>query len=176
MKLLQQEDTELKVEKLKTEKLKDMFDPLRVVRHHLGITEKFTPSNVKTQSDLKFPTRTLSSTSVPKTKKNKKKKKKKSKRKHHETSSDSSDSEDEKKVKLAQLRVKRLQREKEERLKSDRLLISIHGDSSPEKLKNSSIEPEGQLKSTVRKYHSQYNPDLARQNQPLDSNTKYWLQ
>jgi len=176
LKLLQQEDTELKVEKLKTEKLKDMFDPLRVVRHHLGITEKFTPSNVKTQNDLKFPTRTLSSTSVPKTKKNKKKKKKKSKRKHHETSSDSSDSEDEKKVKLAQLRVKRLQREKEERLKSDRLLISIHGDSSPEKLKNSSIEPEGQLKSTVRKYHSQYNPDLARQNQPLDSNTKYWLQ
>merc|ERR1711928_126119 len=95
LKLLRQEDTELKVEKLKTEKLKDMFDPLRVVRHHLGITEKFTPSNVKTQSDLKFPTRTLSSTSVPKTKKNKKKKKKKSKRKHHETSSDSSDSEDE---------------------------------------------------------------------------------
>lgn len=171
LKSLQKEEVDLK-----SEKLKEMFDPLRVVRHHLGITEKSTPTASRTLGDLRFPSKTLSITPSPKAKKSKKKKKKKSK-KRSETSSDSSDTEDDdKKIKLALLRAKRLQREKEERLKSDKLFASIYGESSSEKPKDQSTELEAKPRPVVRKYNSQYNPDLARQNQPLDSNTKYWLQ
>lgn len=171
LKSLQKEEVDLK-----SEKLKEMFDPLRVVRHHLGITEKSTPTASRTLGDLRFPSKNLSITPSPKAKKSKKKKKKKSK-KRSETSSDSSDTEDDdKKIKLALLRAKRLQREKEERLKSDKLFASIYGESSSEKPKDQSTELEAKPRPVVRKYNSQYNPDLARQNQPLDSNTKYWLQ
>jgi len=170
LKSLEQEDVNLKAEKLK-----EMFDPLRVVRRHLGTTEKFTPTTSKTVGDLKFPSKTSSGVSSPKPKKSKKKKK--SKKRRDETSSDSSESEeDDKTIKLALLRAKRLQREKEERLKSDKLLASIHGESNTEKSRSQSEDIEVKPKPAVRKYHSQYNPDLARQNQALDSNTKYWLE
>jgi hypothetical protein len=90
----------------------------------------------------------------------------------HSSSTDSSDSEAEKKKKLAVLRAKRLQREKEEKAKARKLLGIVDKASSPQKEETA----EKQVTSIQQKYYSQYCPDVARQNKPLDSSTKYWLQ
>ena len=134
-----------------------------------------------------------------KDKKSKKNKKKSSKRRHAssdsddsskrrskkprvETSSSSSSEEDEdeeKKKRLQELRAKRLQREKAERAKTNKLLAAVHGIPVPKEKAGSDEDEERatKVKPKVQKYHSQYNPELAKQNnQPLDSNTKYWLQ
>ena len=88
------------------------------------------------------------------------------------SSPDSSDSEAEKKEKLAVLRAKRLRREKEEKAKVKKLLGIVDKASSPQK-----EETAEKPSSTIQqKYYSQYCPDVARQNKPLDSSTKYWLQ
>merc|ERR1712071_727437 len=164
---LQQE--EVKTIDLKSEKAKELLDPLRVVKRYLGTTDKFKPSSEKTRSDLRFPKKL--SIEQPKSKKSKKlKKRKKTKKKKDEDSSDSS--EDNKRIKLAILRAKRLEREKEGRVKTNKLLATIHGE--PHQKSSVTQEPLPKPKPE-RKYHSQYNPDLARQNQPLDSSTKYWL-
>ncbi|XP_076273030.1 leukocyte receptor cluster member 1 homolog [Rhynchophorus ferrugineus] len=73
-----------------------------------------------------------------------------------------SDSEDEKlrkaetHRKLEQLRAERLQREKEEKRKTEALLSKIRGDSTKEK--------PSETKGPKRKYNSQFNPELAKQN------------
>ena len=101
-----------------------------------------------------------------------KKKKKKEKNFREEDDDSSSDSDTEKKRKLEALRIKRLQREKEERARTNKLLASIRGEADVE---------VAEVRDTTapvieQKYHSQYCPDLAKQNRPLDPSTKYWLQ
>ncbi|KAK4036233.1 hypothetical protein OUZ56_028298 [Daphnia magna] len=208
----------------KDERAKDMFDPLRVIRHYIGKpeTSKREQSKKITLPDLRFPAAKPEPISSRPERKHKKKKRKsgkeekkakkhkkdKSKRRSFEESqssrkrrktsegansnsdettsesSDSSDSDAEKKQRLALLRAKRLQREKAERAKANKLLAAVNGTvaaSSKEKSNRSSTEESDTEENAVKtkpkqKYHSQYNPDMARQNQPLDSATKYWLQ
>lgn len=141
-----------------------------------------------------------------KSKKEKKKKSKKSHKRRHSSTSDSEDSDRHKKTKKAYkessesssgssssdssedekeaakkkqleiLRAKRLQREKEERARTNKLLANVHGLPPPREKPDDEEEADIKVKPKVQKYHSQYNPDIAKQNQPLDSNTKYWLQ
>lgn len=95
------------------------------------------------------------------TKKHKKKKSKKHK-KHKKHSSDSTSSSDEelnrlKQQKLELLRQERLQREKIEREKAENLLRKLRGETEPKQ--------QPQVKTFKQKYNSQFNPDIARQNQ-----------
>ncbi len=92
-------------------------------------------------------------------------------KRHSSSSSDSVDSEAERKEKLAILRVKRLAREKEEKAKARKLL----GLDKVEEL-SSNEKDTSEVKVVQQKYHSQYFPETARQNKPLESGTKYWLQ
>ncbi|XP_042882667.1 leukocyte receptor cluster member 1-like [Penaeus japonicus] len=108
-------------------------------------------------------------------------------RKRHEISSDSgthsnlSDSEPEssedeearkeKQQKLEILRAERLKREAEERKRAERLLAGLNPDEKDAASENKAV--------VKQKYHSQFNPHLAKQNlepKPLQSGVKYWLQ
>ena len=209
----------------KTQKAKDMFDPIRVIRHYIGkpepLQQKKTPVKpITANTDLRFPSSSTSSLATIKSesrgekrsnkkskkehKKSKKRKRSKSRKRSHSSESDSSrrkskksrrdesssdssssdDSDNEKKKKLEILRAKRLQREKQERAKTNKLLASIHGTAVPQEKRDDSDgdrdDPADEtlirVKPKQQKYHSQYNPELAKQNAPLDSSTKYWLQ
>lgn len=194
----------------KVEKSKDLYDPLRVIRHYIGKPEPLKPNKALVTSKKPPPVPAIkeepesSKKRKRKSKKEKKSKKTKKKSKRHassdsdssssrrkrsrvETSSSSSsssssdedDEEADKKRKLQELRAKRLQREKAERARTNQLLAAVHGIPPSSKEKPGSDDDEERatkVKPKVQKYHSQYNPELAKQNQPLDSNTKYWLQ
>lgn len=77
----------------------------------------------------------------------------------------------EKQRKLEVLRAERLKREAEERQKAEKLLAGKKSDSA---------ETPCEIKPTFQqKYNSQYNPNIARQNQEpktLEAGVKYWLQ
>lgn len=105
-------------------------------------------------------------TSPSKNRKNKSKKKK-SRKKHRKSSkhssSDSSDSSDEelkrlKQQKLEALRIERLNREKIEREKAENLLRKLRGETEPK-------QQQPEVKSYKQKFNSQFNPEIARQNQ-----------
>ncbi|XP_022196246.2 leukocyte receptor cluster member 1 homolog [Nilaparvata lugens] len=110
----------------------------------------------------------------PKKKKKKRKKHKKKKHKSCELSSCSSEGgegEDDdrvaiKKAKLEALRAQRLHREAEESLRAKRVLAKLTGEILPEDKKPT------QDSAVKQKYHSQFNPHLAKQNFFEDINTK----
>lgn len=102
--------------------------------------------------------------------KKKKSKKKSSRKKKRSSSSKScsepnSDSDQEtillKQKRLEILRQERIKREQEERLKSQQLLAKIYGDPNPKPKEPIQQASAPQMK---RKYNSQFNPELARQN------------
>lgn len=181
----------------KAEKAKNMFDPLRVIRHYIGKPEISQPTkkNTSNQKSGQLAIEPSPSKSKKKHKRKEKKKRKSSKRSRHSSdsedsnkrpkkrsrkdstsSSTSSSSEDEKKKRLQILRAKRLEREKAERARTNKLLATVHGLPPPREEKESDDDKVVKVQPKVQKYHSQYNPEVAKQNQPLDPNTKYWLQ
>ncbi|XP_066250731.1 leukocyte receptor cluster member 1 [Euwallacea similis] len=87
---------------------------------------------------------------------------KKKKQKKSEKKSESEDDDDErmrqaeKKRQLQVLRAERLQRERQEQLKTEQLLAKISGTASESK--------KDLTASNNRKYNSQFNPELAKQN------------
>ena len=190
--LQMQEKTDEKIEKSKS-----FYDPLRVVQHYMGHKEtpkavkKLQPASSSVTLNEDYSVKTEKQKSLKRKHKEKKAKKRKktdkdakrsrTSRKHarrsrspDSTSSESSESDSEKKEKLQILRTKRLEREKKERAKTRNLLNSVNGisdDKIPEKKTLDETKPIIQ-----QKYYSQYNPETAKQNKPLDSNTKYWLQ
>jgi hypothetical protein len=83
----------------------------------------------------------------------------------------SSDDVEAKRRKLDRLRLERLERERAERTRQQRLLRGQDPDGKDEKAK----EEEESKKSSQRKYNSQFNPEIARQNK-LDAGKKYWLE
>ncbi|XP_063593181.1 leukocyte receptor cluster member 1-like [Penaeus indicus] len=86
-------------------------------------------------------------------------------------SSEDEEARKEKEKKLEVLRAERLKREAEERRRAERLLAGLNPNE-----KDVASENKPAVK---QKYHSQFNPHLAKQNmepKPLQSGVKYWLQ
>lgn len=86
-------------------------------------------------------------------------------------SSEDEEARKEKEKKLEVLRAERLKREAEERKRAERLLAGLNPNE-----KDTVSEDKPAVK---QKYHSQFNPHLAKQNmepKPLQSGVKYWLQ
>ncbi|XP_037792373.1 leukocyte receptor cluster member 1-like [Penaeus monodon] len=86
-------------------------------------------------------------------------------------SSEDEETRKEKEKKLEVLRAERLKREAEERRRAERLLAGLNPNE-----KDVASENKPAVK---QKYHSQFNPHLAKQNmepKPLQSGVKYWLQ
>ena len=77
----------------------------------------------------------------------------------------------EKEQKLAKLRQERLKREEKERLRTNHVL---YGTPLEDKNKTDKLSSENKTDGG-RKYSSQFNPHLAKQNK-LDAKEKYWLQ
>jgi hypothetical protein len=61
-------------------------------------------------------------------------------------------------TKLEHLRAQRLKREEQERKRSEALLARLRGEPDPEANKSDIVS------SITQRYHSQFNPHLARQN------------
>lgn len=171
-------------------KFKTYHDPLNVMKKYMSIEEskKDKTDDIKTKrimtgyepimnkvidinKELEIH-RKLRKELKRKHKKEKKSKKKKSKkksssrkRKRSSSSGGGSDTDQEtillKQKKLEILRQERIKREEEERLKSQQLLAKIYGDPNP-KPKEPVVQTSApQMK---RKYNSQFNPEIARQN------------
>ena len=107
-----------------------------------------------------------------------KKGKKKKKRKRSTSSSETSSSDEEaerkrtQKFNLERLRRERLERERRERERANRLLNPEPEKTPAEEEKEEEERGGGRRK---QKYHSQFNPEIAKQNK-LDPNKKYWLE
>lgn len=139
-----------------------------VKKYESLLTESLKNYRLK-KKKRKYSTSSTSSkdTSSSSKKRSKKSKKKKSKRKHKKesrhSSSDSTDSSDEelkrlKQQKLEVLRIERLNREKVEREKAENLLRKLRGETEPK-------QQPPEIKNYKQRYNSQFNPEIARQNQ-----------
>ena len=158
----------------KTEKLKDMLDPLSSVRKYLGTEGVKSVVKKSKHKEIEYDKHSKHKKSKKKHKKEKKSKKGKSKKKSRRKSSESSDSEDDlervrKQQKLEKLRQERLNRETKERAKANHVLYGIPIEEKAAKGSKKDGSKEGE-----RKYNSQFNPHLAKQNK-LDAKEKYWL-
>ncbi len=136
---------------------KERMDPLNDIRGYLGCDGVKSVSKKRHKSSSK-----------------KKKKKKSKKRKKSRYASSSSDDEGHeqiaKKRRLEKLRAERLQREKVERAKAETLLYGKKEEETlPERL-----PPPSAVEDVDRKYNSQFNPHIAKQNK-LKAGEKYWL-
>lgn len=104
------------------------------------------------------------------------KKKKRSRRSSSSSSSDGPEGQaevEEKRRKLEALRKERLEREKREQARKIKLLYGVDMEAEPKGKKIADMT-EKELVESRRKYSSQFNPHLAKQNK-LDANKKYWL-
>ncbi|KAK9880742.1 hypothetical protein WA026_013065 [Henosepilachna vigintioctopunctata] len=129
-------------------KLKD--DPLEVVKKYLPT--KHSPNISFTQSDeIRYKEGKFNNSLLKTKDKRKDKKKSKKKVKNDEVSVDY---DSEKKKKLEILRKERIQREMKERQKSDLLLAQLNNKSNVTEISN----------TVKRRYNSQFNPELSRQN------------
>lgn len=142
------EEEEDEKKKRASDKVKDGMDPLNTVRRYLG-TAGIRKIVKKSEEKKK--------------KKDKKKDKKKKKKKRRDSDSE------EKKANVEKMRRERLERERKERLKAESVLYGIPLDTK------SKSEKDNEKLQLRKKYNSQYNPDVARQNK-LDPNKKYWLE
>lgn len=115
------------------------------------------------------------SSSSKKSKKSKKKKKKRS-RKSSGSSEESESGKEKLKLeelrklqKLDKLRQERLAREEQERARANHVLygVPLKEEKQP--------KDEKELLESRRKYSSQFNPQIAKQNK-LDASKKYWLE
>ncbi|PSN48763.1 Leukocyte receptor cluster member 1 [Blattella germanica] len=147
-------------------------DPLSDIRRYLGFKEDKKQKH-ETEGDKKQKRKTSERDSSEEEYKRRKKARKhghkhkdKKRRKHHKHSRPSSkndfeitsesEEEQDKASKMQQLRAERLKREEAEKKRSEALLAKIRGDPIPE---GKPSEP-----AMSQRYHSQFNPHLARQN------------
>lgn len=126
-------------------------DPINIIKKN---TEKLIKNN-EAKSNL-FNVRHVEDRGEHKKKKNKKKKSKKRKYSSCEETSEDEEEKLKKKQKLEVLRMERLKREAEERERAQSLFDKIHGKKKDE------IPPKHS--PVKRKYNSQFNPELAKQN------------
>ncbi|CAH0546052.1 unnamed protein product [Brassicogethes aeneus] len=145
-------------------------DPLNVIKKYVEMGKAIEEKNSKYVSPIsnvvmeeksvyvsdKKRKRRESSSDEKAPKKHRHKKHKKHKRKKVESSSDSEE-ETAKKVNLEMLRMQRIKREREERKKAEQLLQDLN----PKKSDDNKTKSRPQVQ---RKYNSQFNPDLAKQN------------
>lgn len=167
------EEDEIKVKEANL-KSKKLADPLNSIRRYLDMTsdakrvkeETIQNNSTKTKLNTKIKRKRESSRSEER-ERNKKKKSKRSKHSHskkskkksksYESSESSNESSLESKVNLEVLRAKRLQREKEEKMRAERLLAKLRGETLPE-------DKPKPVPTIEQKYSSQFNPHLAKQN------------
>lgn len=149
-------DTEKDVE-VETKK-KTLDDPIRDIKKYLsimgaGCTEK--SSKIKSESVKRKRNDSDESDSDHKrsSKRHKHKKSKKNRKERYR------DAEKAASVDIKKLRAERLLREQSEKLKAEALLAKLRGDTVP------AAVPETQPKPAIKqKYHSQFFPEIARQN------------
>ena len=157
----------------KHSKLKDSLDPLNTVRKYLG-TEGIQNIVKKSKSKSKLNSSNQKHKKKKSKSKSKKSKKSKKKKKYHRSDSDSDSDKNsvqekvEKQLKLEKLREERLKREAKERDRANHVLYG----TPLQKTKVDKTDPNNP--DNARKYNSQFNPHIAKQNK-LNANEKYWL-
>ncbi|XP_069691324.1 leukocyte receptor cluster member 1 homolog [Periplaneta americana] len=163
--------------KQSTQKSKSLEDPLTDIRRYLGFDElksfskskKLRKSNESCEPNSEDRERNGKQKKIKKKSKKEKCRHKSKKRTRRESSSSesetSAESADESQSnatvstsKLEQLRAQRLKREREEQKRSEALLARIRGEPDPEANKLNEVP------AVTQRYHSQYNPHIARQN------------
>lgn len=184
-----QEEVKDKVLDLKEDRAKQRLDPLLEIKRNLAQMEKnsnessaSTSTTLPNQTTMRIDVKPEIKTELvdyhqgsrknrshhSEEKKHKKKKKEKSskhakshrkskKRRHHSSDSDSEDDDKraEKEALAQRLRLERLERERKERLRTQLLL---QGPSQP--------KADAATLANQQRYNSQFNPHIARQNQP----------
>ncbi|KAJ6220965.1 hypothetical protein RDWZM_006777 [Blomia tropicalis] len=149
--------------KLKDDRLKYRHDPLNEIKAHLSEMKKRELNTNKVESSnrtrLKNETK-VKSEQTPIVVHSKKHKKRKKHKRHRSSSSETSDSDtkrsNNKNELINRLRLERLDRERKERLRAQQFLNNSESSCS--------LDEPSSLHE--RKYNSQFNPHIARQNQP----------